>query len=158
MKRAIILLAIGGWTMSLWAFQPNNTTISATVLPTVSTNISTTSMVAETTPEQLSTDGQTLTQPFQLQTNGSSSVPLTLSSQAYGADNKPIQSKNQVILSPCQGTTKTLSGQAQEVSSTHYWSQVCGNKTAQLSVHIPPQQVAPSTVDQQNVMVMIGSQ
>jgi len=158
MKRPIILLAISSWTMSLWASQPNNTAISATVLPTVSTNIATTSMLAETTPAQLATDGQTLTQAFQLQTNGSN-VPLTLSSQAYSADNKPIRSKNQVTLIPCQGTGKTtLSAQAQEVSSTRYSSQGCGNKTAQLSVHIPPQQVAPITVDQQNMMVMIGSQ
>lgn len=157
MKRPIILLAISSWSISLWASVPNNTTISATVLPTVSADIAATSMLAETTPAQLSADGQTLTQPFQIQTNDRN-VPLTLSSQAYSTDNKPIQSKNQVILSPCQGTAKTLSTQAQEVSTTHYSSQGCGNKTAQLSVHIPSQQVAPSTVDQQNVMVMIGSQ
>lgn len=158
MKRHIILLIMSSWTFSLLASQPNNTAISATVLPIVSTHLSATSMVAESTPAQLSADGQTLTQSFQLQTNGSN-VPLTLSSQTYSADNHPTQSNTQVILTPCQGSEKTtLSTQAQNVSSTHYSHQDCGSKNAQLSVHIPPQQAAPSSVDQQNVMVMIGSQ
>lgn len=158
MKRHLIILALSVGSLNLWASQPINTTFSAQVLPTVSANIAATSMVAETTPAQLSADGQTLTQSFQLETN-STNMPLTLSSQTYSADNKPTQSNTQVVLTPCQGSEKTtLSTQSQNISSTHYSRQGCGSRDAQLSVRIPPQQVAASTVDQQNVMVMIGSQ
>jgi len=158
MKRHIIMLTIVTWAGSLSAAQPNNTTIAAKILPTVSANITTTNMIAETAPSQLAADGQTLTQSFQLRTNNSD-IPLTLSSQTYSADNQPIQNNTQVILTPCQGSTQTtLSAQSQTVASSDYSGQGCNGKTSELSVRIPPQQVAPSTVEQQNVMIMVGSQ